>query len=62
MLAKGRATTARFEARVAGDAPGGVKITNVAVATSPRTSARVAQVTVAVRGNRVVQRGPGVTG
>ncbi len=44
-IAKGKATTVRFEARVAGDAPGGVKITNVAVVTSPTTSAHLAQVT-----------------
>ena len=61
-IAKGKATTVRFEARVAGDAPGGVRITNVAVATAPRTSARIAQVTVAVRGSRAVRRGAGVTG
>jgi uncharacterized repeat protein (TIGR01451 family)/fimbrial isopeptide formation D2 family protein len=61
-IAKGKATTVRLEARVAGDVPGGVRITNVAVATSAATRARVAQATVAVRGTRVVRRGAGVTG
>jgi uncharacterized repeat protein (TIGR01451 family) len=61
-IAKGKATTVRLEARVAGDAPGGVRITNVAVVTSSAARARVAQATVAVRGSRVVRRGAGVTG
>jgi len=61
-IAKGKATTVRLEARVAGDAPGGVRITNVAVVTSSAARARIAQATVAVRGSRVVRRGAGVTG
>ncbi len=62
-LAKGKATTVRFEARVAHDAPGGARITNVAVVTADRVAQRRAQVSVTVRrGGGIVRRGAGVTG
>ena len=61
-LAAGKATTVRFEARVARDTPGGVTITNVATVTAGTTKKR-AQVGVVVRGARIiVRRGAGVTG
>ncbi|HMS62462.1 MAG TPA: hypothetical protein PKD63_09300 [Solirubrobacteraceae bacterium] len=61
-LAAGKATTVRFEARVARDAPGGVTITNVATVASATTTRR-AQASSVVRGSRnVVRRGAGVTG
>ena len=62
-LAAGRSVTYRFEARVARDAPAGVRITNVALVTATGLSTRRARVGVTVRrGDGAAQRGAGVTG